>query len=72
MGCATCGGGRQTSTSTYSAGGRGGAGQAWRLTDANGAEIFYVDGERAKRDHELMPGSTLDKINPITGALLTT
>jgi len=72
MGCASCGGGRRASTSTYSPGGRGGAAESWKLTDANGAEIFYVDGDRAQRDHKLMPGSTLHKINPITGALLST
>lgn len=67
-GCASCGGGGGGRT-TPNYGGRGTA-ESWRITDATGAEIFYVDGERAQRDHKLMAGSKLDKINPITGAVL--
>jgi hypothetical protein len=68
MACSSCGGGRTSAPSHMTA---RGVAESWRLTHSDGAEVFYTDGDRAKNDHGQIPGSRLDKIDPFTGAVLS-
>lgn len=73
MACGSCGGGRSSSAGHV----RSGVAESWRLTDSKGGEVYYTDGERAKNDRDALnsnprtAGARLEKVNPVTGAVLS-
>lgn len=66
--CTSCGGGPRNALG-HRVNAQGVA-EAIRLTYDDGAQVFYQDINRAISDHSQLPGTTLERVDPVTNAVL--